>query len=113
MRTTTSSLGLITTHTPISGVESGVIEVVPVPMAAFASEIPIEKSKPIAKPALIAEAPTMKCLREVFVIDAVICIPLSLANCVNGFAYLLEGSATTNITNSFINLVVSWLWVTA
>ena len=59
MRTTTSSFGFTTTHTPISGVISGVMAVVPVPTAALAAEI-IERSKPIARPVATALEPTIK-----------------------------------------------------
>jgi hypothetical protein len=62
-----SSFGLTTTQTPISGVASGVIEVVPVPIAALAEEMK-DKSKPIANPVAIALEPTIKWRREVFVV---------------------------------------------
>jgi hypothetical protein len=61
-----SSFGLITTQTPISGVASGAIAVVPVPIAAFADEMK-EKSKPIARPVAIALDPTIKWRREALV----------------------------------------------
>jgi hypothetical protein len=66
-----SSFGLTTTQTPISGVASGVIAVVPVPIAAFADEMK-EKSKPIASPVAIALDPTIKWRREVLVVFVLI-----------------------------------------
>ena len=95
MRTTTSSLGLTTTHIPISGVANGVIAVVPVPIAALAEDIK-EKSKPIARPVAIAPEPITKWRREVFVV-VVMFFPLCLACSVNSCAHLLEGAATANI----------------
>ena len=67
IRTTTSSFGFTTTHTPISGVANGVIAVVPVPIAACAADMN-ERSKPIAKPVAIALEPITKWRREVFVL---------------------------------------------
>ena len=61
-----SSFGFTTTQTPISGVASGAIEVVPVPIAALADEMK-DRSKPIANPVAIALEPTMKWRREILV----------------------------------------------